>query len=309
MSTVAPEDRESLLRWLDGELAAGERERFELRLAAEPELARAAEDLAAMDDTLRRSRVRPKRTGAPRLVPLRLLAVPALVAAAVLVLVLARTLQPPAPTPSFRVAVFPVDESARAFLDGLDELRGLRPPGLEELRGQDAEPNVTATDFLARATPALERLAAGSGPAAEGAGFFAVPLVVAPGSPPCEVVLLAVPESGRELRLWPPPDALAPPAPFAAGTHWLPAAPLATGEAGTVRYERGFLVPVGARSLVVLAGVRAAAEGGELERLVRAWDAQLEDVTAGGAAREVERWRAELERAGFAVRELGVREP
>jgi hypothetical protein len=68
-------------------------------------------------------------------------------------------------------------------------------------------------------------------------------------------------------------------------------------------------VPVGGRALVVLAGVRAVAEDAALAPLVAGWDAALADVPAGGAAGEVARWRAELERHGFAVRELVVREP
>lgn len=314
---LRPEDMGIAIAWLDGELPEAEAQRFERRLAAEPELARAVESFASTDDLLRWRAARgsatthPVRSARRPWIPVLLAA-----AAAAFVVVALALRRDGARELDFDVALVPCDESAQEFVDAHDALRGLRPAGLEELRAVEEHPNVDASEFLHRALAVLDEAASNAPAEAPRAGFFAIPLTVPAEAAPCEVVVIAIPETGRELRLFPEarePGAIETSAPkdFEAGRRWLPRAPFRIDASQRVRYSRGFLVPVGSRSLVVLVALRPlrseARDAAPIDALER--ERALREVPRGAQVVEVERWSRLLESEGFTVRALRVGEP
>lgn len=283
------------LEFLDGGLVGAERDAFVLRLAREPELAAALDELALVDDALIRDarRARALFPSTPR----RVWRAPALAAAAALLVALiavalwTRARRDDAP----RATLVASDESPLDWLARHGEIAALRPPGLDELRAGGATPNVGAADFVARARAAAERDERSTDVRA---GYFRVAVEIAE---PSSVLVLAVPEVGAPTRLRPAPGADASAAELAAGKHVLPgdAFALDVGPDGdVVRYERGYLVPVGARALHVVVARRAGAlDAAEL--------ADLDVRSARGESALVDALGAR----GFVVETLVVREP
>lgn len=312
--------------FVDGALADPERARFERRLAGDPALAAAVEELYALDEALRRraaseraragrahSPPRPdERTSGPR-VPATAPAPPRLLRRRSTWIALAATLLVAlgigialsverARRVEVQLALAPSHASPRRFLQDDPALAPLHPPGLEELRTSEAPPNVEARRFLELAA-SRERLladAALAGGARElVAGHFVVPIAI---DRDATVVVLAVPRVGPQARLWPEPGDAPPLAErgrLAAGSHVLPSDRFtlvedATGE--RVDYHEGFLVPVGARELEVLVGVRR-------DPLDQETVAEIDAALARGGALEA------LDDLGFAVGTLRVVEP
>jgi hypothetical protein len=295
LSRRLPEnDMAMCVAYVDGDLSSDERIAFELRLAAEPALAAATEALLDTDHLLRKlegdsvrqvARVRRMRPW--------LWSGSLAVAAAALTALGIHLLAPGAGmrVPSFRVAVAPSFESSSDFVASVPDLQGLRPAGLDVLRGSSEEPNIAAPDFAAKASTAEDRLASTAldgAPREVTAGYFVVPLELAR---PSDVAIYALPKSG-------PHDAEVAPlfaAPIDAGRHVLPSQRFQLdGVTGaSVHYERGFLVPVGAGELEVVIGVRErSAAAAEVPRV-----------------RDAQSARHALEQHGFAVRVLHVHEP
>ena len=317
-SALSEADMATAVAYVDGALGHDERLAFELRLAAEPALAAATGALRDTDRLLRTLEMQMRTlemqsanqvARARRLRPL-LWAGSLALAATVLIAVGVSLLDPGQFDPGerkagYRVAVAPGYESSADYIASVPSLGGLRPPGLDVLRGADETPNVSAREFADRAHAAELELArtvldqaAGaatpSGSSTQGeisAGFFVVPLELAVRS---DVVVYALAEQADPARA---SEGAAPVffATLEAGRHVLPKERVAldavTGD--SVRYERGFLVSLGAGVLDVVVGVRASS------------DAPLVVSKAGDKQQAV----LELERAGFSVRVLRVREP
>jgi hypothetical protein len=288
------EDAQRCVAWLDGELDGAERERFELRLAAEPDLAAAAEELLETDELMRRLDLR-ARAIAERRARLRpWLWAGSIAAAAALLVWVAASLLAPRPA-RVRVAVLPSFESATEFVASMPELQGLRPPGLDVQRGAGEAPNVGAAEFAARAESveaALARRAIETSQTDARAGYFSIPLDLERRS---LVRVWAFPQAGDPIALFPGDSSEGS---LAAGPHMLPGARFRVAEGGEpyVVYERGYLVPIGARALDVVVAVRPWA----------AWAVDSRTVERASTADETQR---ALERAGWSVTRLVVREP
>jgi hypothetical protein len=280
--------------FVDGALEREAQLEFQRRMATEPDLAAATQALLETDEMLRKLEAGTQRklANARRMRPW--MWVTSLAAAAALLLVLGRWMLAESPAPSFEVAAAPSFESPLDYIASRPELAGLRPRGVDVLRGENQAPNIQAEEFLAKAA-AIE---ADRQPLASRdirAGYFVVPIDV---SRAAEVVIYAFPKQRAALHL-----PASEPRGFdplfwgqvPAGRHVLPAPRFVpdAAHAGSVRYERGFLVSVGVGELDVLVGVRRPA------------------ATLGTAARYQD--SAEAERAlsadGFVVRHLRVREP
>ena len=298
MSELDDDDRARLVAWLSGELADPERGEFELRLARDPELARLAQELGALDELLQRRRAGAEGARARRR---RAWGWPLALAAGLAAVLLGRALflSGTQRAKSVELAVAASPDSARAWIEAHPALAGLRPPGLDELRGPGEAPNVGAEDYLARAAPGERSLfEALLRPEAElRAGHFVLPVRCAE---ECSLVVLGFPAEGRAQRLFPEREASG--ARLAAGEHLLPGPRLALQESAAgmqLEYRPGFLVPLGARSLHVLVASRP--EGIESDLLAEI-DRQLD--AAGRAA--CGGW---LEERGFQLRTFEVREP
>lgn len=306
-SALSEADMANCVAYVDGALSHDERLAFELRLAAEPGLAAATSALLDTDRLLRTLEMQMRTlemqsaqqvARARRLRPLVWAGSLAL-AAAVLIAFGVSLLDPAERQALYRVAVAPGYESSADYIASVPSLGGLRPPGLDVLRGADETPNVTAREFAERAHAAelelaqavLDQAADATTPSEITAGFFVVPLELARRS---DVVVYALPESTEPAGA---SEGAAPVflATLEAGRHVLPKERVAldavTGD--SVRYERGFLVSLGAGVLDVVVGVRASTD----EPLV------------APKARDRQQALLELERAGFSVRVLRVREP
>jgi len=306
---IRDEDLELAGAFVDGEMAGAERTRFELRLSVEPDLAQHVERLMSTDELVRRhartardSSTRDARStaGAPSRPRPTLRLLPALLAAAatILAIVGVRALLRDDQERALRaeVAIAESFESAAEWVARVPELAAQRPPGLDELRGENEPANADPRTFV-QAAQRAERREFDAEPAAETtAAFFS--LSVRPPEP-TQVLVLGFPIDGAPLRYWPTPeDEQGAAALLGAGDHVLPAPSfrLVEGPRGAyVEYQRGFLVPIGAQRLEVLVATRSAGTPLELDDLVPGIDA------ATTAAR--------LRSAGFAVRTLVVREP
>ncbi|MBL8861003.1 MAG: hypothetical protein JNK02_03245 [Planctomycetes bacterium] len=293
MTPISETDQALAAAFVDGDLAEPERTVFELRLAAEPELAAHVEGLFATDELVRRHA---RRTGAalPRGARLRPFVL-VLAAAAVVVAVLAiASLLDDAPArASVQVALRPSGESAAEWIALEPALGGLRPPGLDELRGPgesaDADPRAFVDAARRLELRALDRPAAAETTAA----FYSIALRL---EAPCDVVIAAFPERGPPQLVWPAAGASAR---LEAGEHVLPSPSfhyVDDGRGPRVEYQRGFLVPLGSGRVVVLVGTRAArAEGLHASQRVA-----LESPSAQASL---------LAAAGFETRQYVLREP
>lgn len=300
---ITDEERALCMAYADGLLSPEQQLALEQRMGAEPELAALVRGLIDTDELLRRAhrsqleldgRVRRRR-------PWLLLATIA-AAAAILVWIGSNVFDAPRTrSASFLVAVAPSYESPRELLDGAPELAAWSPPGLEALRGGATDFNISAAEFVerARAVELTRARAAWSAPESEvSAGFFVVTLELRERS---DVLVLALSPDRAPTRLVPDSSANEP-ALLAEGPHCLPSERfrvVGDGAAARVRYERGFLVPLGIERLDVVIAVAPP-------------DPKRGLVSVDGPAqsmRSVEAWVRHLEELGFATRSFAVREP
>jgi hypothetical protein len=287
-------DMSVAVAYIDGELDEAQREEFELRLAGDPALAEAVEALLESDELLRRVAAT-EGIAKPRPSTWRLVAWSGGLAAAALVLAAlgVEFLGDRGAPAEFVVALAPGWPSGIEYAEHQPELRGLRPAGLDQLRGGDPGTNMDARAFAAKSRELEARLLGSTQPAGP-AGYFVLPIELGEEG---SVVVLGLPQVGAGQRLMPAPtdpSPVAQQARFAAGRHVLPAERIELVEtpSPSVRYHPGFLVPVGCRELSVLCAVRKPALD---EETLRAIDAQL----ARGVP--LDRLRALLESHGFAV--------
>ncbi len=302
MNPIRDEDLVQAGAYLDGELREPERTRFELRLSAEPELAAQVENLLRTDEFVRRhSRPSigvqvdglPRRRAGLRLLPTLLLA-----AAAILAILTVRALigDGARKSSALEIALVPSFESATEWIARDPGLAGQRPPGLDELRGANEEPNVAARAFVEAAQRAEARAFGAETPAETTAEFFALPVRLREAS---DVLVFGFPVRGAPLRYWPTAEDARPDAArMTVGDHVLPGASfrlVADPRGDRVEYQRGFLVPIGAQRVEIVVASRPA-------RAVM--DASL---LAPGADRETTATR--LRAAGFDLRTFTVREP
>ncbi len=292
MKPISDDDLALAAAFLDGELEPEERTRFELRLADDPGLAEHVERMLVTDEFVRRH-AGTTRAAAPRR---RLRLVPVLLgtaAAAAALLVLHRLRESQPDDRDALVCLRASHESATEWIQDAPALRGLRPPGLDELRAPSVPPDADPRAFVAAARR-IEASTLDAPPRAEvTAGFYSIPLrLFAAG----DVLVAAFPERGAAQLLWPVPGGSAR---LAAGDHVLPSPSfeLVDDAAGPrVAYRRGYLVPLGAGRVDVVVGVRASgAEPLDAALLVPADDAREQE----------RRWEA----VGFAVQTFTVREP
>jgi hypothetical protein len=306
-AALSDDDVVLAVSFVDGTLRDPERTRFELRMAAEPELAEAVESMLGLDEVLRRRALRANRASRRTVAPpawRRPVWIAALAAALVAAFVVGLRAKRTGPRrANVEVAVLPGFESARDYVERSGSLRGLRPPGLDVLRAGTEEANVGAAEFAAKAREQESEAARAAFEHADepvSAGYFVLPFRT---EEPRSVVVVAVPSKGTAQRLVPGRDDARPVAEqgrFAAGTHVLPEARFALveapGAAPAVTYRRGFLVPIGAAEVEVLFGSRAA-------------PLDLATIDAIDAAIARGETRAELERLGFDVGVRRVLEP
>ncbi len=306
MNPIRDEDLELAGAFVDGEMSEAESTRFELRLSVEPELASLVERLMSTDELVRRhargasdASMREARTTAAASSRWRTRFWPALLAAAATILAIvgirALLRDETQRTITAEVAIAESFESAAEWIARVPELADQRPPGLDELRGENEPLNADPREFVDAALRAETR-AFGVGAAETIATFFSLSVRA---SEPTQVLVFAFPTQGSPLRYWPTQEEQhSPAALLGAGVHVLPSPSfrLVEGPRGAhVEYQRGFLVPIGAGRLAVLVATRTAGTPLDLEELAPGSDA------AQTAAR--------LRSVGFAVRTLVVREP
>ena len=286
---LSSEDMALCVAFVDGELERDAQVAFQRRMATEPDLAAAAQALLETDEMLRKlnAGTQAKLARVRRMRPWVWAA--SLAAAAALIVAIGRWNLTSGPAPSFEVALAPSFESPLDYIASQPSLAGLRPRGVDVLRGENQAPNIEAQEFLAKARAVevdAERVASKE----ISAGYFVVPIEV---SRAAEVVLYAFPAQ----RATAESAAIEPlyAGQLPSGRHVLPGPRFApdTAHAEWVHYERGFLVGVGVGELDVVVGVRRT----------------------GAPARTATRFKngAEAEAAltadGFVVRHMRVREP
>jgi hypothetical protein len=311
---LSEDDMSRAVAFIDGAMTEGERASFELRLAADPDLAAAVEALMATDELARRAttaRDRDRRRGTvirldERRKKRALVAATIAAAAAALAMPILRWMsRDREPRIECAVALAPSFATADEFLASHPELSGLKPPGLDSLRGATDAPNVEAREFAVRAH-ALEPRPSDSptptSPPSITAGYFVVPIET---KTSCSVVVLGFPKYGASVRLYPDPADTRPARELGRiepGSHTLPHERIELASDGaSVAYQRGFLVPIHAETMDVLVAVRA-------EPLDAQTLAAIDEQSTGLIGRE--RALFELEkRAGFRVTELRVLEP
>lgn len=303
-------EAELALAYLDGRLEEHEACELEARLAAEPDLAQAFEELRATDTLLRAagqrgllSEVPPAAASGRRRVRWSLAAAAGLAAA----LFLIDLLRSPEPPP-VRWGVVASAGTADAWRAERSPVRELVPPLREEpLRGGDPprSPATTApaVDFAERAAAVhdgeVERaLEARSSPRALEHFRLALELHA-----PRTVVVLAATHDGAVVRLFPPADAPPGAARLAAGRHTLPEPPFVPAGNGALAYRPGWPVPLGSggATLLVASSTSETVPWSGLDDLLReAAPLSPEEARA--------RLRAGLEGLGFAVSERDVLE-
>jgi hypothetical protein len=310
------DDRARSIAYLDGLLSQDEQLAFEQRLAADPKLAARVQALLETDEWLREeqrelarsaefaasSNTPPRR---PPPAPKTWLWAASFAAAAALVLWAAASWLQREDASSFEVALAPSFEAARDYAASEPRLAGLSAPGVETLRGGESADNIDPLRFVELAREAeLERhraRLAGGGGARESeleAPFFVVSVQLAA---PSSVVVASIADGRAPERLYPDPNASAAATELAAGVHVLPGERFVLAGSGAstrVRYQRGFLAPVGVGELQVVVGVKPFAAAAEL--------APTPAELAATDARELE---AALRAAGFETRTFVVREP
>lgn len=290
-----PDDELALcVAYLDGLLSTEQQLEFERRLAAEPELAARVRRLLETDELLREATQRTQlqtervRRRTPWVWAF------ALAAAAGLLIWAAASIVAPREEPLFLAALAPSHEGAREWVQEREQLAGLATPGLESPRGDAADPNVTPERFVELASELeraeLLRSLQAPSPAALEAGYFVLPLRLVESS---DVVVAALSAPGRAERIY-EGEGLAP------GEHMLPTprfALVGEGAARRVRFQRGFLTPVGCGELQVVVAVRRAGAQNS--------GATLEER----GARDRDQLEAALRAQGFQTRGFSVREP
>jgi len=277
--------------FVDGALEREAQLAFQSRMATEPDLASATQALLETDEMLRKLEAGTQRKLARihRLRPWIWAA--SIAAAAALAFVLGPMFLAPGKAPSFEVALVPSFESPLDYIASQPELAGLRPRGVDVLRGDSQQPNIESREFLAKAA-AVEADMRPLTSAEIRAGYFVVSIEV---DRAAEVVVYAFakPRAGDKI-----PVGQADPlysGDLSPGRHLLPNPRFLPDPSHTdwVHYERGFLVGVGVGELDVLVGVRRA--GSSARTATRFEDAVQADLA--------------LRADGFAVRHLSVREP
>jgi len=280
--------------FVDGDLPEPQRARFELRLAAEPDLAEHVEHLLQTDELVRRHT---RREGADRRRSrLRLLPTLAVAAAAIAAIFAVRAflVDERLSARSIDVALVPSFESALEWIARDPALAGQLPPGLDELRGANDPPNVDAHTFHEAVSRSESRAFGAATPAETTAAFFSLTARAPVAS---TVLVFGFPKEGAPLRYWPAIDD-ADASRIAAGDHVLPGASFRLVDdprGARIEYQRGFLVPIGAERVDVVIASRPA---------VAAVDAALLEP-ASDVGTEVDRLRA----AGFATVVFIVDEP
>lgn len=289
MKELSGEDMALCVAYVDGLLPEARRLEFELRLAEDRELARRVAELLSTDELLRRAAAErtPVLDSARRWKPW-IWAASLAAAAGILAAIALHLTSGDGGAPRTLIAVAPGFESAARCIDSFPELAGLRPEGVDRLRGESESANVELASFLEKAKAAEAAL---RGSDEVEAGYFVVPIELGASA---ECVVLAVDAHGKALALLPAAGE-APPR-LEAGRHTLPSPRFAL-DGERVIYRRGFLVPLGAGRLDVLVGVRTAREVVDFDA-----NALLAESSADGVARR-------LADAGFEVRRVAVREP
>jgi hypothetical protein len=276
VSALRPEDQALCVEYVDGELDEAAQLEFERRLAHEPELALAVERLLATDRVLREQLLAPTAARRrPWSLAVRLVA--SIAAAAVLfvgsLLYFARERS--------RVAFVASHESPLEALASAPELRLLRPEGLSALRGSQDPPNISAEDFLRTEAAAREREANSalkSAVSSGEAGFFRIALELDEAS---LVYVHATTRDNKPVVLEPGPLRLS------AGRHELPGPRFSVdpNQPGVLRYDRGYLVPVGCGELTVVLAILAP--GHELQHWPDTSELSGQPRELGGQGAEV----------------------
>ncbi len=291
-------DRAKCVAYIDGLLDQREQLEFERRLAEDPALAERVRALLETDELLRGAKAQTAALGARANARRPLVWAASLAAAAALLVWLGVQLVRRPTTPSFQVALAPSFEAGREYAASVAQLEGLVARGVETLRGDTAVENVTPERFVEVAREAeleeANRRLSDARLAQVRAGYFVLPLRLERASD----VLVFAARPGEPFELLHPSDGSRQAARLPAGMHVLPGERFVLageGDAVRVRYQRGFLTPLGAPELRVLVAARAA-ETGDAPSIA---PTQLEPAAL----------RRALEDAGFAWRELSVGEP
>lgn len=296
---LVPADIALAMAWIDGELEPEAAQDFELRLAADPALAARVESLSLLDEHLRRDarvRARTERTRQRWNVGVGLAA-----AALLLITVVPQLFAPRAP--DFEVALAPGFAMAEEWIGTQPELRGASAPGIATSRGAGGAPR-SAEEFL-RASELAEvqvsEQALAQGRRELQAGWFVLPMRL---EEQASVLVFGFSESAPATRLFPASTDAASASVASrvmAGRRILPGPRAVAGEkARTVQYQPGFLLPLGVGELQVLIAVRR-------DELDSTWLRELDgELAAGTSAQQL---AARLEREGFRLQRLVVREP
>ncbi len=292
-------DRALCVAYIDGLLDEREQLEFERRLSAEPALAARVRALLETDELLRNAKAQTVALSERASSRRPIVWAASLAAAAALLVWLGVQLVRSTPAARFEVALAPGFEAAREYAAEVPQLEGLVARGLENLRGEAEPANVDPQHFVelareAELDAARRRLAQAPREPVE-AGYFVLPLNLARAS---EVLVFAA-QADRPFELLHPSGESRAALRLPAGLHVLPAERFALAGEGAsvrVRYQRGFLTPLGVQQLQVLVAVRAQDSA----------DPAPFVAPQGLASAEL---RAALERAGFELRELSVREP
>jgi hypothetical protein len=272
---------QELFAYLDGELSEEAATALEVRLADNAGLARRFEELGRLDERLRRGHVEGV-SRAPRVWTTALVA-----AAAVVALVFFLGGGGSELPPALRVAVLP----GEATLGDYQALIG--HPGLVQPteRGGESDPEVAAKMEVLREAArqaAIEALSQGTFHT-EG-GYYYIPVQV---EEPVHVIVAEYP-AGNKAWLREPPDDQDPLQP---GLHFLPKYPILSA-AGSLEFEKGYLIPVGVDRVEVVLGVT---------RQVEADETDLTQAALRG--RSPAEFRAWLEERGYRCAQLTVVAP
>lgn len=292
-------DRAQCVAYIDGLLDQREQLEFERRLAEDPALAERVRALLETDELLRGAKAQTAALGARANARRPLVWAASLAAAAALLVWLGiQLVRRPTTSTNFHVALAPSFEAGREYAASVAQLEGLVARGVETLRGDNAVENVTPERFVEIAREAeleeASRRLSDAGLAQLRAGYFVLPLRLERAS---EVLVFAA-RPGQPFELLHPTDGSRQAARLPAGLHVLPGERFVLageGDAVRVRYQRGFLTPLGAPELRVLVAVRAAETGAA--------------PSVAPTDLEPAALRRALEDAGFAWRELSVGEP
>ncbi len=262
-------DMASALAFVAGDMNADGRLAFERRLAEDPELAAFVQACLDDDEFLWRHRevMRPRASVRAR----RSWRVPVMAAAATVLVALGLRmfLVSSGGGSGVRVGLLPGFVTGESYSNAHPALAGQHPPWADAMRGGEAEANVTAQEFLAKAAGIETREQDASLEAHTQdleSEFFHV--VVELAERRC-VVVLAIPSEGASWWMSPSKDALTTPeqqaksAQLAAGRHVFPERRVfpATNDSTVelVDFSSGSAIPLGAHSVDLVIGVRERA--------------------------------------------------